>query len=808
MSFDHLYIRDVEGERRIAAAELPLRIGTGNDCGLRLPGPGGGPVLLLDILDGAPFVQPVGRDASIAINGEVLVASRRLRDGDELEFYGSRIRVSTSDQKLTLSVRLEDSAYVTQPPELAGAGSAAADEAISPTAFKRAAKTHAVTPQTAHSPLKSVLIGGLVILGIASWLLFTAKSVQILVDPATPDTMSIAGGWFRLPLGDRVLLRQGEYTISVEKEGYYDVLQAFVVGDAPTKTVSVAMRKLPGTLIVATSPAVEATISVDDTHIGPAPFGPVELQPGEHSVSIRAERFLPFSDIVDIVGRGRHEMLTVQLVPRWAEVTVTSEPAGAAIFAAAKKIGETPAIIELLEGTHELSVVRDGFKAWDGAVTVEPNVPFELPLIVLDRSDARLLVNSIPRGANVMVNGRYRGQSPLTLDLSPNIDYQIGLSKAGYGATTRQVRLQSAASESITVDLTARTGTVNVNVSPADAVVYVDGRARGNGSTTLRLSSAPHRIEVRKNDYESWSRTVTPRPGYPQTLTARLRSNESVARSKIEQMVETADGKSLRRVEPGTFRMGASRSEQGRRANEVLLPVTLTSPFYISTFEVSNKEFASFEASHDSGSAVHPSLAGDGNPVANVTWQQAVEYCNFLSLREGLTPVYEERFGEYEAIRPFPNGYRLPTEAEWVWAMRFGANKSAAKFSWGDQWPPRRDAGNFADRTSGDILTSYMLNYDDGFVSTAPVGKFPANALGLHDGGGNVAEWVNDFYTVPTPGITTPVVDPRGPDRGSNYVIRGSSWKHAGITELRMSYRDYGLEARNDLGFRIARNAE
>ena len=531
MSFDHLYIRDVEGERRIAAADLPLRIGTGVDCSLRLPGPGGGPVLLLDILDGAPFVQPVGRDASIAINGDVLTASRRLHDGDELEFYGSRIRVSTSDQKLTLSVQLEDSAYVTQPPEVIGADSAAADEAIAPTAFKRAEKTRAVAPQTTRSPLKMVLFGGLLILSIASWLLFTAKSVQILVDPATPDTMSIAGGWFRLPLGDRLLLRQGEYTISVEKEGYYDVLQAFVVGDAPTKTVSIAMRKLPGKLTIATSPAAEATVSVDDTHIGPAPFGPVELQPGEHSVSIRSKRFLPFSDIVDVVGLGRQEMLTVQLVPRWADVTVTSEPPGAAIYAAANKIGETPAVIELFEGMHELSVVRDGFKAWDGAVTVAPNMPFELPLIVLVRSDARMLVNTIPRGANVMVNGRYRGQSPVTLDLSPDINYQIGLSKAGYGATTRQVRLSSAASESITVDLTARAGTVKVNVTPADAVVYVDGRVRGNGSTTLRLSSAPHRIEVRKDDYESWTRTVTPRPGYPQTLIARLRSVEAVARS-------------------------------------------------------------------------------------------------------------------------------------------------------------------------------------------------------------------------------------------------------------------------------------
>ena len=262
------------------------------------------------------------------------------------------------------------------------------------------------------------------------------------------------------------------------------------------------------------------------------------------------------------------------------------------------------------------------------------------------------------------------------------------------------MRLGAAASDSITVDLSAKTGELTVNVRPADAVVLVDGRTRSTGSTTLQLSSEPHRIEVRKPGYQSWTRTVTPRPGYPQTVTARLRSLEEIERAKVEQTVRSIDEQVLRRVEPGTFRMGSSRAEAGRRANEVLVPVTLTRPFLIGVREVTNNEFTKFRPGHDSGSDIHPSLAGGENPVANVTWADAVAYCNWLSKREGLKPAYEEKFGEWALIRPLTNGYRLPTEAEWSWAVRFGGSPGAQKFAWGDAMPPKRDSGNFADRSA------------------------------------------------------------------------------------------------------------
>lgn len=808
MSFEDLVIRSVEGERRFGRDEMPLRVGTGGDCQLRLPGPGGEPVALLDLLDGLPIVQPVGRDTSLRINNAALEASRRLVDGDVLQFYGSEVRISIGEDGVVIDVRLEDSAYVTKPPESDDAADRPEDESIAPTAFRRAAETQAQLEAEKRSTLKYFIGGGLFVLLSMSFLLFTSKSVEFEIDPGEPDAFSISGGWFRLPVGDRVLLRKGNYTVNIEKKGYYDIGQTFVVGDEQSMTVRLRMRKKPGRLVVITEPAVDAVVTIDESMISKAPYGPVELEPGDHSVRVEAERFLPFNDFVSIAGLDRLARLHVQLTPRWAEVDVQSEPAGATIFSGDDEVGVTPATIQLLEGTHDLTVVKDGFSAWDGNVVAVPNVGQRLAIIKLQAANARLLVNTIPRGANVTVNGRYRGQSPLTLSLTPDIDYQIGMSKAGYGVTSRSLRLQSAASESITVDLSARVGTVTLLVEPADATVYVDGRARGTGKTIVRLSSAPHRIEVKRQGFRDWSRTITPRPGYPQTLTARLRSLEAIARDSVVREEQTAAGQTMRRVEGGTFSMGASRAENGRRANEVIRPVTIASPFLISAHEVTNKQFAEFKRNHDSGADVHASLAADNNPVANVTWSDAVQYCNWLSKKEGRAPVYKQEFGKWVPVYPFTDGYRLPTEAEWAWAIRYSEQALPRKFPWGKNWPPPKDSGNFADVSARELVPSIIPKFNDGYASTAPVGKFKASSIGIFDGGGNVAEWVNDWYTVPTPGITKPVVDPTGPERGTSRVIRGSSWRHAGFTQMRLSYRDYGTEPRVDVGFRIARNVD
>ena len=150
-------------------------------------------------------------------------------------------------------------------------------------------------------------------------------------------------------------------------------------------------------------------------------------------------------------------------------------------------------------------------------------------------------------------------------------------------------------------------------------------------------------------------------------------------------------------------------------------------------------------------------------------------------------------------------GYRLPTEAEWAWAARKAGRSKVQKFPWGDRMPPAPKSGNYADASASSILAGVIPGYSDGFAATSPTDAFAPNALGLHDTGGNVAEWVHDVYAVRPAlgrGLET---DPMGADEGELHVIRGSSWMHSTVTELRLTFRDYGEKARPDVGFRVAR---
>jgi formylglycine-generating enzyme required for sulfatase activity len=342
-------------------------------------------------------------------------------------------------------------------------------------------------------------------------------------------------------------------------------------------------------------------------------------------------------------------------------------------------------------------------------------------------------------------------------------------------------------------------------VTPADAEIFVDGTSRGRGGQSLPLTTVAHQIEVRKAGFLSSSSTVTPRPGLEQVLDVTILTEAQQRAARTPVTVRAHGSIEMRLMPVGHFMMGSTRREPGRRANEGQRPVELRRPFYLATREISNAQFREFRPEHKSGVFGGVSLNLDNQPVAQVSWQDAAAYCNWLSQQDGLPSAYRQQGGELVAVTPMSTGYRLPSEAEWEWAARGGAAQH--RYPWGDALPVAANSGNYADASARTPLTDVIAGYDDGFLAAAPIGSFTSSSLGLYDLGGNVSEWTTDLYAT-SYSAEALAVDPMNLAAGNQHAVRGASWRNADTAELRGAARAAGAAPRDDLGFRIARYAE
>jgi formylglycine-generating enzyme required for sulfatase activity len=799
-----LTLRETLGERRIDEADLPITIG-GPGCDVVLAGCGEGPAAHLGVHDGELFVQ---RAAEVLVlhNGAPVERSAWLHTGDVLDIGPARLRLIDENGLRILAVEDGANGNITVPPlitaEASISGESEADEErIEAIAFRT--PTTEVVRRRRMSPARWVVLAVVALLGCVAWFIFTGTSVEIASEPVA-DEVSITGGLPAIEIGNRYLMRPGSYALHVAREGYKPLDTNIEVARTPTQRFEFSLEKLPGILRVDV-PAT-ALISVDGEARGQVP-GDVEIAPGKHLIVLTSERYLEFASEIEIEGEGVVQMLTPDLEPAWAVVQVSSEPPGADVLVGGESRGVTPLTTEILAGSHPLELRLEGYKPWVTDLQVRAGEPLEIGPVRLGLPDGRLTVRTDPAGASVTVAGVYRGSTPLTIDVRPQIKQSIALARPGYESVRREVELDAGEARTLNVNLPGIFGEVTVRAQPADAELFVDNQSRGSPNQTLKLVATTHAIEIRKTGYETYSTRVTPRPGLPQVVETTLLTPAQARIAAIPKTVITPAGQKLDLMPVGTYTMGSPRREPGRRANEGQHRVELKRRFFFATRPVTNAEFRQFVAEHRSGFVGPNTLDLDRQPVVKVSWQQAAAYCNWLSSKEGLPEAYVTQGGSLVPVRPGNTGYRLPTEAEWEFAARYVDGVALKRYPWGDSLPVPARAGNFADIAARAILPTVITDYDDGYAVTSPVGSFPANALGIYDLGGNVAEWMHDYYTVSID-TAAAATDPAGPEKGTQYVIRGSSWRTSSVTELRLAARDFGDRIRDDLGFRIARYAE
>jgi hypothetical protein len=580
-----IYIEDGGETRRLQDDDFPLALG-GIDADVPLPGAESEqPAAFLGFDEGQLFVQANGAEP-VVCNGTPVITSQWLHDGDVVRIGKNRIRVAADKERVRLVVERPTIDVVTEPPVITArpvaepAEPATSETTIKPVAFEPARVTAAPRGRRRFRP--AVLLWLILpLLGMVAWWLFTARPVELVVDPA-PDRLEVRGGFLGLDLvlSHRHLLHPGGYTLVAEKSGYHTLEVPFEVTRENNQTLRFELEKLPGLLLVSTGSVEGAIVIVDGRPVGESPLDALELSPGEHEVTIEAERYFEFDARVDVEGGGVTQELNAELVPRWAPITIRSTPAGARVRANGESVGVTPLTVELLEGRYNIELRLHGHKPQAQNLTVVANEPQSLGPLALELADARLVLHSEPPGAMVTVDEEYRGETPVELYLAPGADHEIELSKAGHDEASRNVRLRAGETSELTVELTERLGVVEITSTPSGAELFVDGESRGSANQTLRLAAVPHEIEVRKKDFEPYRTTVTPRPGLSQSIDVTLKTAEQIKDEAVVPFIRTVQGQELVLIEGGRFRMGASRREPGRRANETLREVELVRPFY------------------------------------------------------------------------------------------------------------------------------------------------------------------------------------------------------------------------------------
>lgn len=249
----------------------------------------------------------------------------------------------------------------------------------------------------------------------------------------------------------------------------------------------------------------------------------------------------------------------------------------------------------------------------------------------------------------------------------------------------------------------------------------------------------------------------------------------------------------------GTVTIGSPDSERQRQADETQHQVTL-SAFYVDPHEVTQQDYQAVMGTNPSH------FRGDNLPVEQVTWYDAINYCNKLSEAKGLTPVYQID-GTTVTWNRAADGYRLLTEAEWEYAARAGTQ---TVFYEGGQIVA--DQVNFCGSYPYLIEENYLSHENPEVVTstyrqeTMPVDGLAPNSWGLYHMEGNVSEWCFDYYGSYDTAQNT---DPSGPTSGSLRVNRGGGWNDF-AKHVRMAYRSVTSPdtVEQNLGFRIARNAE
>lgn len=639
----------------------------------------------------------------------------------------------------------------------------------------------------------AIVFTGLFLLGV----FFVANGTRIIVSPDDANDIArlqVTRG-LGFSVGDTVYSLSRNTAVQVSASGFKpatEIIPERKIG----KTHNIKLYELPGILRITTSSPHEHTRWINEGQIlAIANRLDHEFQAGKHLLLID-DPYYELKQQAVTVKRAEITSLETELKPISRTVNILSKPSGAEVFIDGTKAGVTPLTVEKNGGQYSIRVSMDNYQDIIDELEIKRGFEDVKRNYLLELRKARLIVKTEPENGKLLLDG-IMVDAEVPIEIDAVISHQLVYLKDGFFQQKQTFSLQSNEEKTIVIKLNPEQGIVELNSSPS-AKVWVSGKEKGQTPLKLKLSAVPHRVTFRKEGYRSISKTVKPSSGSARKISVNLVPELQASLDEAKQQYTNLAGGKLKLFLPDDLMtLGAARHEKGQRANEFLRSVSLSRPFYAGLYEVTNGEFARYDAKKKTGVA--------NEPVTSVSWSDAALFCNWLSKKEKLNPFYIVSGNNITGFNRHADGYRLLSEAEWEWLARKAGKRGITVYVWGDESVIPANAANIADEMANGQVKYYVPNYTDQYAQVAPVGSFAREKSGLFDMAGNVSEWVHDFYSITPPGKNDIQSNPLGDQSGATHVVKGASWRSGTVTELRPAFREGLVNGRDDIGFRIGR---
>ncbi len=643
---------------------------------------------------------------------------------------------------------------------------------------------------------KMLLAGGFLLLSVLMTVLLIFIFVRGHTFEVQPQKAQLSRT-FSISQGMAVVIDSKLYTLSditkviIQADHFITHTETITADSKPTLVIK--MQPKPSKLIVKTHPEDKETAwYIDNELLQVSRKLDIELKPGSYQLKIDSPFFHVLTQSVEI-HIDEEKRLKPELNPVSGTMKLHSQPEAATVFIDGKNVGLTPVNVQRMGGRYQVRIELDGYQMTQDNIVLTNKAPDAKRSYQLSPKKSFLDFVLKPVKGDLLIDGKQITEIS-RIAVSANQNHTILYQKSGYTIFKKNIKLKPNEKKQINIVLQPQFTQVLLQSTPASNV-RVDGKFLGKTPLKLKLLSSMHQISFTKEGYRTVVKNIRPVANSGLLVNINLLTEFEARRQQGKPTFAESIGINMVSFSPTEFWMGSVVNESGRRRNEDRKKVKFRRHIWVSQHEITEAIYHKF----------HPATMISQLPVSNITWLDAVKFCNWLSRQEGLVAFYNLKNGQFLGVNTHSKGYRLPTEAEWEWLARKANRASETKFVWGDMLKPVDNTANLSDESVKTKNTFYLKKYHDGFESRSPVGSFKAEASGLYDLAGNVSEWVHDYYDVSPTAPIKSVTDPMGPASGDRHFFKGANYNSGRLTELRAAYREPLSGKLPTVGFRIVR---